>query len=70
MYKIDRRGGGSGGVQKSFTRTDPSKEEQTWIKIFGTKSLRIPKNTGKCKSANSGECRKHTQFSTTTKIMI
>ena len=24
MYKIDRRGGGpGGGVQKSFTRTDP-----------------------------------------------
>ena len=23
MYKIDRRGGGSGGVQKSFSRTDP-----------------------------------------------
>jgi len=23
MYKIDRRGGGTGGVQKSYTRTDP-----------------------------------------------
>ena len=23
MYKIDRRGGAWGGVQKSFTRTDP-----------------------------------------------
>ena len=24
MYKIDRRGGAGEGVQKSFTRTDPS----------------------------------------------
>ena len=24
MYKIDRRGGGRGGVQKSFSRTDPT----------------------------------------------
>ena len=23
MYKIDRRGGARGGVQKSFSRTDP-----------------------------------------------
>ena len=23
MYKIDRRGGAGGGVQKSFSRTDP-----------------------------------------------
>ena len=23
MHKIDRKGGGTGGVQKSFTRTDP-----------------------------------------------
>ena len=41
MYKIDRRGGEGGGVQKSFSRTDPIfttyKVEKDDVKIFFVK---------------------------------
>ena len=37
MYKIDRRGG-TGGVQKSYTRTDPMKGER-FRKSFSRKLI-------------------------------
>ena len=33
MYKIDRRGG-PGGVQKSFSRTDPNIYKLSYLKTF------------------------------------
>ena len=34
MYKIDRRGGGGGGVQKSYTRTDPGNYQDLFSSYF------------------------------------
>ena len=34
MYKIDRRGGGLGGAQKSFSRTDPRSLKEVSKNVF------------------------------------
>ena len=53
MYKIDMRGGGLGGVQKSFTKTDPN------LKIkFKTLSLLL-QVTFNLKKASIPESQRH-----------